>query len=345
MDIVWFLLLVLSAVLFTGQFVANKYYQRYNGSGFFAATRLSVLITLVNVIFFLVKNLVTVGSLSFSFSWFTFTVSTVLALLSFVFSILSLKTMEVGDLSIYSVFMMIGNIVCSVAVGLLFESGIEQFSPLKAAALCIMLIAIVFSVKSGSGKKLTLKAFMLYMAAFFSNGVSGVAFVIHKNFPSLTAGAVFDPISNDWVIDNSAFILWNNLMKCIVTVLTLLAAVVIYNARHKEKKVRFFSINGSSDIGNEVLDRRRSASYGLIVFIAICLPILYGLFNGIGNLLMAEAMLPENLGEMIVFPVVNGGTILLSCIAGLIFFGEKINTSKIIGCILIMVSTVMFMFT
>ena len=140
---IYFVLLFLAALIFASQFFVTRQYQLRNGTGFLSSVKLSFFAYLTIAIFFFVKGCLTAGRLNFGFTWFTFGITLLIAVVSLSCVYMGIKVLAVGDMSIYSVFMMLGSIILPSFVDLVFYYEPEKLSWLKAVALGLMIIAII----------------------------------------------------------------------------------------------------------------------------------------------------------------------------------------------------------
>ena len=332
---IYYVLLFLSALIFASQFFVTRQYQLRNGTGFLGSVKLSFFAYLTIAIFFFVKGCLTTGTLNFGFTWFTFVMTLLIAVVSLSCVYMGIKVLAVGDMSIYSVFMMLGSIILPSFVGVVVYK--EVLTPLKVIALLLMFIAIIFSISSVDKNKLTLKAILYYIGIFVMNGMIGVFFTIHQNQPELTA-AVMQTVEG-LVVNNDVFMTWYGIS-------TVLLAGVIYGVCYfvKPIKLKLSELDGvdSGNEGTAVVEGKESAMKALLITIGLAA--IYGLCNGVGDYFIAIATQPNALGASVTFPIINGGTIIFSTFSGVLFFKEKLTVSTVISLVIVVVSTVLFMF-
>lgn len=333
---IYYVLLFCSALIFSSQFLITKQYQKRNGTGFLGSVKLSLFAYFTIAVFFFVKGCITTGSLNFGFSWFTLLMTLCIAIVSLACVYMGIKVLKVGDMSIYSVFMMLGSLVLPSIVGLVFYK--EEMSWLKAIALILMIFAIIFSVSSIDKKKLTLKAILYYVGIFVMNGMIGVLFTIHQNQAALTAAniqTIEDGVIK-YSVNNDVFMTWYGLS-------TVILSSVVFGVYYLLKGIKpELAAKLSKGEDEEVAVENESALK--MLGITIGLAALYGLCNGLGDYFIAIATQPHALGSSITFPIINGGTIVFSTISGVLFFKEKLKVATIISLLLVIISTVMFMF-
>lgn len=335
---IYYVLLFLSAFIFASQFFVTRQYQLRNGTGFLGSVKLSFFAYLTIAIFFFVKGCLTTGTLNFGFTWFTFAMTLLIAVVSLSCVYMGIKVLAVGDMSIYSVFMMLGSIILPSFVGVVVYK--EALTPLKIIALLLMFTAIIFSVSSVDKNKLTLKAILYYIGIFVMNGMIGVFFTIHQNQPELTA-AVMETVDG-LVVNNDVFMTWYGLSTVLLSGVLYVVCCFVkpFKAQTQDQ---FRGLEGVSE-GEEAVAESKKESATKALLITIGLAAIYGLCNGLGDYFIAIATQPNALGASVTFPIINGGTIVFSTLSGIVFFKEKLTVSTVISLVIVVISTVLFMF-
>lgn len=332
---IYYILLFCSALIFSLQFLITKQYQRRNGTGFLSSVRLSLFAYLAIALFFFVKGCITFKGLNFGFSWFTLLMTILVGVVSLSCVYMGIKVLSVGDMSIYSVFMMLGSLVLPSLVGVIFYD--EKLTLLKGIALLCMFGAIILSVSGVDKSKLTAKALLYYLGIFVMNGMIGVLFTIHQNQPAWTAS----PILNEGTLEvnNDVFMTWYGLstvILCSVFYLTFFIVKKVKGTQKREETVaQDEAVAQDVAVGESVLK-------GFLISVALAA--VYGLCNGLGDYFIALATQPHALGSSVTFPIINGGTILFSTIIGVVLYKEKLKLTTIISLALVITATVMFMF-
>lgn len=326
---IYYILLFVSALIFSLQFLITRQYQRRNGTGFVSSVRLSLFAFLAIALFFFIKGSVTMGQINFGFSWFTLLMTLLVSVVGLSCVYMGIKVLAVGDMSIYSVFMMLGSLLLPSLVGLIFYG--EEFTLIKGIAFVCMFSAIVLSVSSIDKSKLTLKAFLYYVGIFVMNGMIGVIFTIHQNQPSLTAGAILGS-DGTYSINNDVFMTWYGLS---MVILCAVVYAVLFVVSKIKKAPELIAVTQEESTGESAV----KAFTISLVFAA-----LYGLCNGLGDYFIALATQPGALGSSVTFPIINGGTIIFSTVCGMIFYKEKLKPLTIISILLVIASTILFMF-
>ena len=367
MEVLYYTLLFCSALIFSLQFLVTRQYQRRNGTGFMSSVRLSLFAYLAIALFFFVKGCITTKSFNFGFSPFTLLMTLLVAVVSFCCVYMGIKVLAVGDMGIYSVFMMLGSLVLPSLVGLVFYG--EELTWLKGIALFCMVAAIVFSVGGVDKSKLTLKAILYYIGIFVMNGMIGVLFTVHQNQPELTAAAILNG-DGSYAVNNDVFMTWYGLSTVILCSVVVLVSFIVKKAKGQSSETVAVASVAATDAeiiatenatkNTETVENpapkaenpaEKPAGKPAIVetalkafLMSLLLAAIYGLCNGLGDYFIAIATQPKALGSSVTFPIINGGTILFSTLIGVILYKEKLTVSTGISLALVVVATVMFMF-
>ncbi|MBQ4269263.1 MAG: hypothetical protein IJB97_06420, partial [Clostridia bacterium] len=136
----YYILLFIAALMFAGQFLFTKQFQRLNGNSLGSTVKLSFFAFIVIAIFFFVKAQIGADGFRFGFSWFTLLMTLGIAVVSVTCTYLGVKLLGIGDMSVYSAFMMIGSMVLPSFVGIAFYG--EELTWLKGIAIFLMLLAV-----------------------------------------------------------------------------------------------------------------------------------------------------------------------------------------------------------
>lgn len=173
-------MIIASAFLFSLQFLFNDGYKSECGSSLASALKFSLYTSIVGLLFLLVIN-----KFSFAFSPFSLVAALVYSVICVLFSYCSVKAFETANLSVYSVFSMIGGMVLPFVYGLTCG---EEFKLLRVAGCLFIVTAIIFSAdRSGKNKG----GFKYYIAVFILNGLVGVVSKFHQSNIAATDSASF----------------------------------------------------------------------------------------------------------------------------------------------------------
>lgn len=149
--------------MFGFQFFMNQDYEKKNGNDlastmvFIFGSSIAGLIVLLGI-----------NSFRFEFTWYTFFMATVTALNMMACIFCSLKSLARINLSLYSIFSMLGGMLLPFFAGIFFYG--EKLTVAKI--LCFVVVSLALMVTFQKGK--SNKGFIYYAGIFVFNGMSGV---------------------------------------------------------------------------------------------------------------------------------------------------------------------------
>ena len=168
----YYALIILSVIMFGGCFALQDTYRKLRGSGLRISMEAACIGGVAGLIVLLVIN-------GFRFEATPFTL--VMALLSAVngiaFTFCSFKALDVINLSLFSLFSMLGGMVLPFAQGILFYG--EQIT--LAKILCVIFICAALAVTVTRGEKK--RGYVYYVGIFVLNGMSGVLSKLFNELP------------------------------------------------------------------------------------------------------------------------------------------------------------------
>ena len=196
----YYSLVIIATVMFAVQFLFNQKFQQSYGSD-----------TKATLVFSLYKSAVA-SIIMLIISGFKITITPFSVLLAFISSVsgimmlyFSLKAFSIANLSVYSVFSMLGGMILPFLLGVCFYD--EKLSVLKIVCCVLIVLAVLLNIQKGENGK---KALLYYMAVFVLNGMAGVISKIHQS-------------SQYEITDSTGFTLLINLIAVVICVVWLLA--------------------------------------------------------------------------------------------------------------------------
>lgn len=174
----YFFLITLSALLFSFQFAMNSGFQKEEGAGWSSSLRFSFYSSLAGALL-----LFCINGFRLRVSVFSLCVAAVYATVCVALNFSSVKAFENADLSVYSVFSMIGGMVLPFLYGVACG---ENVKPAHIACCALMTVAIAVSVGRGERTRGALK---YYIAVFLLNGSVGVISKFHQSHPAECVGS------------------------------------------------------------------------------------------------------------------------------------------------------------
>ena len=159
----YYLLIIVSVMMFGGRFALQDTYRKLRGSGLKISLETSFVGSLAGLVILLAVN-----GFKIEFAPFTLLIASLAALNSIAFAFCSFKALDSIDLSLFSLFSMLGGMLLPFFAGILFYE--EKLTPGKVLCFVIVTVALCFTFEKGQSKK----GFIYYVGIFTFNGMSGV---------------------------------------------------------------------------------------------------------------------------------------------------------------------------
>ena len=156
-------IILLSVVMFGGCFVLNDEYRKMRGGSVKVSMQFSFVSSLAGLLVLLCVN-----GWKLEFTPFTLVMAIMAALNGFGFTFCSFKALGKINLSLYSLFSMLGGMVLPFLQGILFYE--ESITVAKIVCFVLICAALFLTVEKGEKKQGTI----YYMGIFVLNGMSGV---------------------------------------------------------------------------------------------------------------------------------------------------------------------------
>ncbi len=164
--------LLAAVTMFSFQFLFNGIFEKEYGNGLRAMFVFSAGSSLIGFIILFIIN-----GFRFEFSWFSMLMAFFAALDSIGYTYFSLKALGRINLSLYSMFAMLGGMILPSVVGILFYG--EELTAGKGICYILIVLSLVLSSAKGGEKS----GYVYYMGVFILNGMSGVLSTIFQNAP------------------------------------------------------------------------------------------------------------------------------------------------------------------
>lgn len=168
-----YLLLSASAVMFGGQFFFNDMFRKHYGNSF----RASLVSKFGGGVFGLIA-LALINGLTFEYSHFSLIMAIFVNINAFLLTFCGLKALGKINLSLYSMFMMLGGMALPFVSGILFHGESLTLGKLICFLFIIASLLVVLkrdNVRSGG---------LYYAGIFILNGMSGVLSKLYKAAPA-----------------------------------------------------------------------------------------------------------------------------------------------------------------
>ena len=261
-------LILLSVGMFGGTFLLNDLYRREWGSGLWASLWLSFIGSTAGAAVLLIVNRFSVTATPFTLLMAFFA-----AVNSFLFTFCTLKALEHINLSLYSLFTMLGGMLLPFLHGILFRG--EDLTP--ARLLCLILVMAALAATPNQKERSDRRGRLWCVPVFILNGMSGVLSECFAGAPvtwksDASSGAQASP--SDYSL------------LCALFSAALAAVLLLVFFRKKEKGIP---------------KTLRGTAFGA----------LGGCINRIANLILVFA-LAQGVDASVQYPMVTGGTMIVS---------------------------------
>lgn len=194
----YYALIVLSVLMFGGCFALNDAYRKSCGSGIRISLQFSLIGSLAGFAVLTVAN-----GFRLELTAFSLVMAILASVNGFAFTFCSFQALDRINLSLYSLFSMLGGMVLPFLQGILFYG--ERMSLAKAICFLLITAALILTVEKGERKKGT----VYYACIFVLNGMSGVLskYFAEADFPKTDAASYTNLICVCSVVISGALLL------------------------------------------------------------------------------------------------------------------------------------------
>lgn len=315
----YYAMLIGASFLFGSQFMVTKAFEKNYGKTVRASLSFSLLYSLfAGVIFFIIK-LISSGTV-FNLNSFSLCMAFGLSLVNILSSAIGIKTLALGDIAVYSLFLMLGGMIVPFFAGIVFLK--ESVSVCNLIGVAIMIIALCLPVFFGkknknageaqtdgdTKKKTSVFFYVLCVFLFILNGLSSTL----SKFNSVREGAAL----------GAEFTFYTYGIQFVIS----LAAFALTTASSKSDKTQ----NEEKQPG--ILFRP----------VAIGCGAAFGAVNGTAFLMSSVAA--EHVVAVAQYPLITGATILFSSLLAFLFYREKPTALQLVQIVISLAATILFMF-
>ena len=165
----YYLLIMLSVIMFGVNFALNDVYRKVRGSTVKASLETTFFGGIIGIVFLLLLN-----GIDIQITPFVLIMSFVSALNGFAFTFCGFKALNSINLSLYSLFSMLGGMMLPFVQGIVFYG--ENITLAKVLCFVFICAALVLTVEKGEKRK----GMIYYVGIFVLNGMSGVISKIYN---------------------------------------------------------------------------------------------------------------------------------------------------------------------
>ncbi len=253
-----YFLIIISVVMFGGCFAFKDVYRRHRGASGLKMTFETLFIGSVGglIVLFIAncldfENGITfdISGLNPGFTWFTLLIAFLAAANGFAFTYCSIKALGNINLSLFSLFSMLGGMVLPFFQGIIFYD--ERLTLDKIVCVIFITVALVLTLdfKKGNATQNDKFAHFYYIGIFVFNGMSGV---LSKIFASSTLPKT----------TSAGYSIWLALINAVVAAVML---IIFFRKKTEDERPltwRLALLSGSSGALNKI------ANYILVVALA-----------------------------------------------------------------------------
>ena len=312
----YYFFILIAVVLLSLQFATNKAYGLRRGNsvraslifttcGGFASSAVSLVIALIS------GERITVTA-------FSALVAALIAVMCCTYTFIGFKIMALGSLSVFTMFLMLGGMLLPYLFGVIRLN--EEISVFRVIGVILLALSLVFPViareKSGKSSALFI---VLCLAVFCLNGGISIASKLHQ------VTEAYDKCGT------ASFSFISNLFNGVIS-----GAALIFVTMLSSNKAS--AVSASVPEKNEVISHEKAknsaGAVALIILANACC-------NGVSYML--QLVSAGKVPASVMYPMMTGGSVVLTAVAGRIFFREKPDKITLIGLILSFASTFLFL--
>ena len=183
-------LIMLSVCMLGSCFVLNDVYRKKRSSNLLSSMESSCIGAVAGLVVLFIIN-----GIKFEFTPFTFIMSFLVAVNGIAFTYLSFKALDTTNLSLYSLFSMLGGMILPFMQGIIFYG--EDITVAKVICVLFIGAALALTIKKGNKKK----GYIYYIGIFVLNGMSGVLSKLFTELPfEKTSAAAYSMYGAAWTV-------------------------------------------------------------------------------------------------------------------------------------------------
>lgn len=220
----YYITVIIAVILFGGGFALSDVYRRLRSS----SIRSSLESSLIGAIAGLTVLLAVSGG--FQATPFTLFIAFLSALNGIAFMFFSFKALDCANLSVYSLFSMLGGMALPFFQGIIFYG--EEVTVAKLVAFLLITIALTLTVSRGRSKN----GIPYYIGVFILNGMSGVLSKIFTSSP-------YEKTSPEW------FSVWIAFFTAIVSLLLLLT---LFRKSEEKFTLKALAVSAGNGLFNRI---------------------------------------------------------------------------------------------
>lgn len=317
----YYFLLILSSFLFGAQFMAVKAYEKTNGQSVQSSAKFCMIYSVFACFIFLCA-----AGFQLSFSAFSIILAVALACVGIGSNILGLKTLAMGDIAAYSLFMMLGGMMIPFLYGVIFLH--EKIGVWNIIGLVLLVVALVLPVFEKKNKKGKVLFYVLCIGLFVLNGLSSTISKMHQIDERAIPSADFTCLLFA-AQAGLGLLIW--------------AGTKLFSLK-RSAKLRAPAVNAlplpevveDTEKTREEIKKEKCKK---ILGTVLCSLAFAGL-NGTATFL--QVLSAKYVAATSQFPIITGGTLVFSAVLGWLIYKEKLSKLKIAQIGVAFAATILF---
>jgi hypothetical protein len=202
-------IVTIATVMFGVQFLFNNLYERKSGNGIGATLIFTFIGGIIGIV-----SLIIVNGFTFTITPFTIIMAAINAISSIAYTFCSLKAFEKINLSLYSLFAMLGGMLLPFFQGVIFYN--EQITLAKSVCVVAVIAALIMCTTKGNRKG----GAIYYIGVFILNGLGGVLSKFFLTTP-------FERTSE------AMYSIWSAVIKTIISAAAIIILIIVSRTSRK----------------------------------------------------------------------------------------------------------------
>ena len=311
----YYFLVGLSVACIAVQFSLTKVFQTRAGSTAAVTLCFTMASGGVSCLFFLCAS-----GFNVQFSAFSVSVALLFALTTGLNGILGIMAVSCGRVAVFTLFMMLGGMLLPFLYGAVFLN--EYISGFRIAGVVLLALSLLLPMleKPKEGERNKKRFYALCAAVFVLNGAVSILSKFHQ--------------TDSRAVDTFSYLVYSYAFVFAVSAIAFgsLAFARKLNARKRAN-------NPTDCPASNAPASKRSALAAVITWGTVA---AYALISGV--VYMLQLFGASHLPASVMYPLVTGGTVVLTALAGWLFFKEKPSVWVLCGMGVTVIATVLFLF-
>lgn len=323
-----YILVGLSVIGIAIQFSLQKLYQLKCGKTFVSVVFFSMMSGIVTCLFFLCLN-----GFRVAYSEFSLFMSLGLAFCMVLNTVMGIWIVSLGKISVFTLFMMFGGMLIPYLYGCIFLN--EALTVGSVVGMFLLVGALFMPVlqkenkaETVSGKTKKKLFYILCCIVFLSNGCVSTISKVHQ--------------INQAAIPTNDFMVFLNLWVVMIGVILIVVSSLVSYFKKKREVVAADCDHVNEEVVLQFTERESIQGRNYRLWFALAIITIAALVSGTSQML--QLMGAQNIPATVLYPYITGGTVLLTSLAGYVFYKEKITWQIAVSLGLAVIGTVLFLF-